>query len=431
MSFVDEYALSRSSVFRTLLGLFLIIGILYAFIVQQVFINSESFHRSQLAKQLQEEKHEIDSIAEYGSQAVDQLLNKKKALNAPFSYRFVTHPRDQISHLYPAYSSISEGSHLQLKDGRQLQISIRPELLQAYRESVLPLMMMGVFLPVALMFAAATLFAIVILRKLQRVNHAMNRVLCGEKQVKLPVSKADDEFDILAIHLNFMIEQMEKNEASMKSLTVSIAHDMRTPMARLKLRIEKLLGHKEQASEVKKELCGCHEDLELTLSLFNSMLEIARINSGQQPLEHSCIYIPGLAEEVVEFLNPLAAEKQQTLRFRTDETCILSGDRTLLFRAIFNLLENAIKYTPVNGNLEVIVDSLGIVIADSGMGIADKDKPRVCEPMYRADHSRSEPGCGLGLSLVDAIAHRHNMTLLFKDNNPGLRARLYIATSAA
>jgi hypothetical protein len=357
---------------------------------------------------------------------VDQLLNKKKALNAPFSYRFVTHSRDQTSHLYPAYSGIIQDSHLQLKDGRQLQITIRPELLQAYRESVLPLLMMGVLLPVALMFAAATLFAIVILRKLQRVNHAMNRVLCGEKQVKLPVSTADDEFDMLAIHLNFMIEQMEKNEASMKSLTVSIAHDMRTPMARLKLRIEKLLNHKEQAAEITQELCGCHDDLELTLSLFNSMLEIARLNSGQQPLNRSRICLAELAEEVVEFLNPLAAEKQQSLRFRTDQTSVISGDRTLLFRAIFNLLENAIKYTPVNGNLEVIVDRLGIVIADTGMGIADIDKPRVCEPMYRADQSRSEPGCGLGLSLVEAIAHRHDLKLLFKDNHPGLRVRLYI-----
>ncbi|PWI32494.1 two-component sensor histidine kinase [Vibrio albus] len=426
MSYVDEYALSRSSVFKTLLGLFLIIGVLYAFIVQQVFVNSESFHQSRLARQLLEEKHEIDSIAEYGPQAVDQLLNKKKALNAPFSYRFISLSMDQSSHLYPAYPGGYRGSHLKLKDGRQLEIRIRPELLEAYRKSVLPVMMMGVFLPVALMFAAAAVFAIVILRKLQHVNQAMNRVLCGEKQVKLPVSTADDEFDILAIHLNFMIEQMEKNEASMKSLTVGIAHDMRTPMARLKLRIEQLLDNRKHDPKIMEELCACHDDLELTLSLFNNMLDIARINSGQQSLNSSHICLSELSEEVVEFLRPLAEQKHQTLYFRTDETCTLNGDRTLLFRAIFNLAENAIKYTPEQGSIEVIVDSLGVVIADSGKGITDKDKSRVCEPMFRADHSRSEPGCGLGLSLVEAIAHRHNMKILFKDNIPGLRARLYM-----
>ena len=427
MSFVDEYALSRSSVFRTLLGLFLVISLLYAFLVHRVFVSSESFHQSQLVKQLHEEKHEIGSISEYGSKAVDLLLDKKKELNVPFFYRFINSAKEKTSPMYPAYFRGYRESHLQLKDGRQLEITIKPELLDAYRKTVIPMMMTGVILPVALMFAAAAVFAIVILRKLQRVNQAMNRVLCGEKQVKLPVSTSDDEFDILAIHLNFMIEQMEKNEASLKSLTIGIAHDMRTPMARLKLRIEQLLADPGQKQATVEELCSCQDDLELTLSLFNSMLEIAKINSGQHPLNSTHVCLSVLAKEVSEFLIPLAEQKGQTMVFRKDGSCGIKGDKTLMFRAIFNLTENAIKYTPRGGKIEVIVDQFGVVVADSGMGISDDDKPRVCEPMFRADKSRTEPGSGLGLSLVEAIAKRHHIRLLLKDNNPGLRARLFIS----
>ncbi|MEZ9417492.1 two-component sensor histidine kinase, partial [Vibrio sp. 10N.286.49.E1] len=122
-----------------------------------------------------------------------------------------------------------------------------------------------IVLPIAVMLIAALFFTVLILKRLERVNQAMNRVLCGEQRVKIPVSKQDDEFDILAIHLNFMIEQMAKNEESLKSLTVGMAHDMRTPMARLKLRLEEVLSDPTLTEAHQDQFSACHDELELIL----------------------------------------------------------------------------------------------------------------------------------------------------------------------
>lgn len=245
--------------------------------------------------------------------------------------------------------------------------------------------------------------------------------------MKLPVSTSDDEFDILAIHLNFMIEQMEKNEETLKTLSIGMAHDMRTPMARLKLRLEELSNSKSLAEPELHKLMACQDELDMLLALFNSMLEIARLNSGQMVISDDVVDLSKIAHDVTEFLIPLAEQKQQIMTLRQDGQCQLIGDRSLMFRALFNLVENAVKYTPEYGRIEVIVDSLGVVVSDSGIGIADTDKPHVCEPLFRADKSRSEIGNGIYLALVDAVVRQHHAQLLFKDNCPGLRVRIYIS----
>jgi signal transduction histidine kinase len=222
-----------------------------------------------------------------------------------------------------------------------------------------------------------------------------------------------------------MIEQMAKNESSLKSLTTGLAHDMRTPMARLKLRLEDILDQDKLSLSQRASISACYDELELILSLFNSMLEIAKLNSGQINISKESIDLGKVTQDAIEFIAPVAEAKQQRLTFRQDTLCEVTGDRSLLFRAVFNLLENAVKYTPSGGSIDIVADCYGVVIADTGIGISDYDKMYVCRPMYRADQSRSEAGNGLGLSLVDAVVNLHNAHLFLRDNNPGLRARLY------
>ncbi|WP_338090369.1 HAMP domain-containing sensor histidine kinase [Photobacterium swingsii] len=221
-----------------------------------------------------------------------------------------------------------------------------------------------------------------------------------------------------------MIEQIEKKEASLKALTVGVAHDLRTPMARMKLRIESLLALTSN-NQQQQELEACHDDLELLLGMFNGLLEIANLNSGKQLISKQRVDLTTVAQDAVDFLQPLAEEKQQQLILRQDAAHQLDGEPSLLFRAVINLIENAIKYTPEEGRIVVVIDAFGIVVIDNGEGISDLDKLQVCEPMYRADKSRSQSGSGLGLSLVDAVMKRHGGELVLRDNSPGLRARLY------
>lgn len=428
MSFVDDYTLTRSSVFKTLIGLFVIVAIINMIVVRQVYIDSESFHRQQLTHQLNKEIMEFSYLIKQDSSQIDQLLKAKQAANTPFYYRFIQTQQPNYRTQYYPISSLPRGTtNIAIGENVELEIGIDPRHVEAYRNSLIPIVFSGIVLPIAAMLVAALFFSLLIQRRLEKVNKAMNRVLCGEREVKLAVSTQDDEFDILAIHLNYMIEQISKNEQALKSLTVGMAHDMRTPMARLKLRLEEVLSDCELTNKQQGQISACHDELELILSLFNSMLEIAKINSGQLNLRTEQVDLAQVSQDAIEFIAPIAEQKQQHLRLRTDGQCQVLGDPSLLFRAIFNLIENAVKYTPRFGEIEVVVDVLGVVIADNGIGIADGDKPHVCRPMYRADKSRSEHGNGLGLSLVEAVVSKHNARLIFKDNEPGLRARIYFA----
>ncbi len=427
MSFADNSALTRSSIFKTLVALSILVTVLNIIIIRQLYIDSDNFHQQRLTAQLNDEVREFAFAAKQSSSEVERLLKTKQATNTPFSYRIVEYIEPtQSTHYYPISHLTNLSTKFRISDSHQLEIDVDRQVLAAYKEALIPIVLTGVMLPSATLLVATFFFTVLILRRLETVNQAMNRVLCGERAVKLPVSRQDDEFDILSIHLNYMIEQMAKNETTLKSLTTGLAHDMRTPMARLKLRLEGILDDERSLNaEHSQQVSACHEELELLLSLFNSMLEIAKLNSGQTNITFQTVNLSKIAHDALEFVTPLAEQKQQQLIIRDDQPCLVSGDPSLLFRAIFNLIENAVKYTPEKGTIEIVIDKLGVVIADNGIGIADQDKLHVCQPMYRADKSRTEQGNGLGLSLVDAIAHRHGAQLLLKDNHPGLRARFY------
>ncbi|MBW3695201.1 HAMP domain-containing histidine kinase [Vibrio sp. T187] len=426
MSFVDDYALTRSSVFKTLVGLFLFITVVNIMVIRQVYIDSDAFHRQQLTKQLNEEISEFRFVANQSKEEVEKLLAAKRASATSFYYHLSERAEPSLStQYYPISALVTDKTHIPIGDNHHLEIGVDSQVIEEFRQSLIPIVFSGIVLPVAVMMIAALFFTILILKRLERVNRAMNRVLCGERDVKISVSTQDDEFDILAIHLNFMIEQMSKNESTLKSLTVGLAHDMRTPMARLKLRMEEILSQSELSEKQQDQLSACHDELELILSLFNSMLEIAKLNSGQMPIETEQVDLGKIAQDALEFVGPLAELKQQNLVYRQDQPCLVMGDRSLLFRAVFNLIENAVKYTPELGDIEVVIDHFGVVVADSGIGISDADKLNVCRPMYRTDKSRTEHGNGLGLSLVDAVVSRHHAHLILRDNAPGLRARIY------
>ncbi|WP_318441066.1 sensor histidine kinase [Photobacterium leiognathi] len=430
MSYAGSDKLSRSSIFKVLLYFICCVSLMFILFINQVFVSSESFYQNQLEQDLNNEVSLFERMLDKGDyQAVIEAVDEHDKLDNAFEYRITSSINTDTSITYPAVFSQTRLKSTKLErvldfpDNKQLIIGINPKLMHAYRDSMIPVLVTGIVVPVILMLAGALLFAISILKKLERVNHGMNRVILGEKGVKLPVSANDDEFDVLTIHLNFLIEQVEKKEESLKELSVGMAHDLRTPIARMKLRLEDLLT--KDTAPFTKDLEACHDDLEVLLGMFNGMLEIANINSGKHKIDKQWVDLSTVCQDVVEFLLPISDEKQQILSFREDEPYKLQGEPSLLFRAIYNVVENAIKYTPEQGDIEVVVDHFGVVVIDNGLGVSDEDKGRIKEPMYRADKSRTHQGFGLGLSLVEAVMKSHGGDLAFSDNSPGLRTRLY------
>lgn len=430
MSYAGSDRLSRSSTFKVLLYFISCVAIIFILFINQVFVNSEMFYHKQLAQELSNEVALFERMVKKGHiNEIPDLVKEHQQIQKVFEYRITKRPEANTTITYPAALSDTElpvnrfQRTLNLRNNNILIIGINPELMRSYRDNMAPMLVSGIVFPVILMLAGALLFAISILKKLERVNHGMNRVSLGEKGVKLPVSKNDDEFDVLTIHLNFLIEQVEKKEESLKELSVGMAHDLRTPIARMKLRLESLLA--KDTVPFTKDLEACHDDLEVLLSMFNGMLEISHINTGKHKIDKQWVNLSQVCQDVVDFLLPISDEKKQVLSFREDEPYHIKGEPSLLFRAIYNVVENAIKYTPDEGAIDVVVDHFGVVVIDNGLGVSDEDKGRIKEPMYRADKSRTHQGFGLGLSLVEAVMKSHGGDLAFSDNNPGLRARLY------
>jgi signal transduction histidine kinase len=232
-----------------------------------------------------------------------------------------------------------------------------------------------------------------------------------------------------------MLDQIEQLINGIRNVSNSIAHDLRTPLAELRSRLEELSLTRPNSEETFAEIDGAVADVDRVIRIFNALLRLAEIDTGMRRSGFVQVNANELAAEVVEFYSPAAEVKDVSLAYNTNGRVLVSGDPTLLAQAVGNLIDNALKYAGEQGAVQVEVQyrSDGLVeicVADNGPGIPDAEKPKVTQRFYRGDTSRGTPGVGLGLSLVQAVAKLHGGTLELTDNNPGLRARMIIEPGA-
>lgn len=265
-----------------------------------------------------------------------------------------------------------------------------------------------------------------LLRRVDVINRTTEQIMAGDLSQRIGVNAArGDEFDQLAANLNAMLEQIERLLNGMRQVTDNIAHDLRTPLNRMRSRIEVALLSDENDEVLKPVLEQTLHDAEAMIGTFNALLDIARAEAGSERAAFEDVDLAAVVNDVVELYQPLAEDKQQTILRSIAPDQALSANRHLLSQALANLMDNAIKYTPEGGEITIIVtDDPVIIVADSGPGIPEENRGNVLERFVRLDDTRATPGNGLGLSLVNAVARLHGATLTLEDNQPGLKVRM-------
>jgi signal transduction histidine kinase len=275
-----------------------------------------------------------------------------------------------------------------------------------------------------------------LLIRIDSIRQTVSAIIHGDLQHRLPTHLNDDELNTLSRTINGMLEQIELLVHGVRNVSNSIAHDLRTPLAELRSRLEELALIRPPAEQTYAEIDGAVADVDRVIRIFDALLRLAEIDAGLRRSGFVALDVADLAANAVEFYAPAAELKNIDLTFRSDGPVSVSGDPVLLAQALSNLIDNALKYAPVNGAIEVAVHKRGdatvqVSVSDNGPGIDDSEKSKVVERFYRGDASRGTPGVGLGLSLVQAVAKLHGSALELADGNPGLRVAITMPFDAA
>ena len=244
------------------------------------------------------------------------------------------------------------------------------------------------------------------------VTRTARKISEGSLQERVPVKATGDEIDQLATTFNQMLERIQALLTEIKEMNDNIAHDLRSPIARIRGLAEVTLTTGKSPADFEAMAASTIEECDRLLDMINTMLVISKTEAGVEKVSHDKVDIAALIGNACELFEPLAEEKNVGLRCRAPEKTIVSGDARMLQRMLANILDNAVKYTPPGGEVEISLSEsekkdIIIAIRDSGIGISETDVPHVFERFYRCDRSRSQPGTGLGLSLARAIARAH------------------------
>jgi signal transduction histidine kinase len=284
--------------------------------------------------------------------------------------------------------------------------------------------------------AAAAVFAIAgglsmsrrLLGRVEGMNETMLGVLEGRSNERVPHAPVGDEFDELARHFNDLLDENDRLISRMREVTDDIAHDLRTPLAHMRTRIEAELlgeGSDERTRGTLEELA---EDVDRIIETFNALIHIAKIESRSIQEEMEELSLDALVRDTVELYRPVVEDAGISLVERADDDVRVRGNRHLLAQALSNLIDNAIKYSGHSGDIDVVArwreGSAELLLRDRGAGIPPADRERVLERFVRLDASRHLPGSGLGLNFVAAVAKHHGAQLVLSDARPGLEVSL-------
>ncbi|WP_374470969.1 sensor histidine kinase [Phenylobacterium sp.] len=312
---------------------------------------------------------------------------------------------------------------LRLPGGYRLLLGLDTEDLDEREDLIFEALSWGAGMTLTLGLVGGLVMTFAVSQRLESINRAARAVIAGDLSGRVEHRGSGDDFDQLAATLNEMLARIEGLVASISRVSDNIAHELRTPLTRLRADLEELAAVGDAPEEARARAAAALDEAVRLQAMFEALLRIARLQSGGA-MQSGAVDLAAIVEDAVEWHRPAAEDKGLALTLAADAGTAISGDRDLVFQMISNLLDNAIKFTPAGGRVEVAVraaDRPELVVRDTGPGVPAEQRTRVFERFYRADGAGTA-GFGLGLSLVAAAAERMGAEVRLADAAPGLDA---------
>jgi len=270
-----------------------------------------------------------------------------------------------------------------------------------------------------------------VLRRVDAINRICLKIMEGDLSQRLPGRGTDDEFDRLTGIVNAMLDRIEALLEGLRQVSTDIAHDLRTPLGRLRQQLEGSLLRSGTAADYERSTERAIAEADRLLAIFNALLRIAQVEAGNRRRGFARVDLSALASTVADVFQASAEEQGRAIRCRIEPEVAITGDADLLSQLVANLIENALRHTPAGTGIEIGLSRrpdgrVELVVADRGPGIPAEERERVFRRFYRLEQSRHTPGNGLGLSLVAATAQLHRGEISLSDNHPGLRVTVLL-----
>lgn len=318
-----------------------------------------------------------------------------------------------------------------LSNGQLLLVGMDIKPAETFTNTMIKAAFWGLALTLLLGVGGGYLMTRNMLRRIDVLNRGAERIMRGNLSSRMPLVGSGDEFDRLASTLNSMLNEIERLIASIRGVTTNLAHDMRSPLTRIKSRLEVALAGHSDAEKLREEIAYTISESDQLLATFNALLSIAEAEGGSARANMKHVDIWEVAHDVADLYQPIAEDRGLTLELIGGAGAVITGHRQLLLQALLNLVDNAIKYTKT-GKIKIIVSKetggASLSVSDTGAGIPEDQRAKVLEQFVRLDPARSTRGNGLGLSLVAAIARLHEADLSLDDNHEaetGLIVKIY------
>ena len=290
----------------------------------------------------------------------------------------------------------------------------------------------SMWLAVGLMFLLAVLggwlMGYGVLRRIDSIRQTAGEIINGDLSQRMVVTRRNDEFDRLSLVLNSMLQRIENLMKVTREVTDNLAHDLRNPLNRLRNRLDTSRFQPMDATHFQQVRQDALQDVDDLIKTFNALLSIAQAESGVHRDDWTSIQLDQLISDLGELYEAVAEEEGIQFSYTAEPSLVLQANRHLIAQVVTNLLDNAVKYTPKQGEIKLAAEQQGqticIIVSDTGPGIPAEERERVFKRFVRLDNARSTPGNGLGLSLVKAVADLHGAQVELADNQPGLKVIL-------